>query len=176
MKKILLVCALLCSIGGVAYAMAQVDITQHTSCAYCGMDRQKFAHSRMLITYDDNSSKGLCSLHCASIDLANQMDKMPQAIKVGDYNSKELIDAEEATWVLGGSAKGVMTGRAKWAFADRAAAEEFTGKQGGEIVDFETAIKASYEDMYQDTKMIRMKRREMKKMKLEQKGKAGMGM
>ena len=60
-----------------------------------------------------------------------------------------------------------MTSRAKWAFSDRSAAETFISKHGGEIVNFDQAMKASYEDMYQDTqrirKMIAMKK--MKKMK-----------
>ncbi|HSH12620.1 MAG TPA: nitrous oxide reductase accessory protein NosL [Desulfurivibrionaceae bacterium] len=168
MKRLaLLLSLLLAGLGGIAVAMDQMpDLTQHASCEYCGMKRQMFAHSRMLIEYSDGSGVGLCSLHCAAIDLANQLDKMPTAIKVGDFNTKELIDAEAAIWVLGGGVKGVMTGRAKWAFADKAAAEKFMAENGGEAVDFEAAVNAAYQDMYQDTRMIRMKRQEMKKMKM----------
>jgi nitrous oxide reductase accessory protein NosL len=166
MKKLVLLCTLwLAGAAGLAVAVEQMaDIAQHASCEYCGMKRQMFAHSRMLIEYNDGSSVGLCSLHCGALDLANQLDKIPQAIKVGDYDSKELINAEEATWVLGGSVQGVMTGRAKWAFAGKAEAEKFVAANGGEVVDFETAISAAYQDMYQDTRMIRMKRQEKKKM------------
>ena len=107
MKKLVMLCALLLTcVGGIAMAMDQADIPKHASCQYCGMDRQKFAHSRMLIEYAAKSSAGLCSLHCAALDLANQLDKMPAAIKVADYNSKELINAETATWVLGGQGQG----------------------------------------------------------------------
>jgi copper chaperone NosL len=63
--------------------------------------------------------------------------------------------------VLGGGRKGVMTGQAKWAFASREAAERFIKENGGALAGFEEAIKASYEGMYQDTKMIR----EFRKMK-----------
>jgi len=168
MKKLVVICALLLACGtGIAVALDQADIAKHTSCAYCGMDRMKFAHSRMLIEYADGSSAGLCSLHCGALDLANQLDKMPEAIRVGDFNTKELIDGEQAVWVLGGSVKGVMTGRAKWAFGDKAAAEKFIVANGGEVVDFEAAINAAYEDMYKDTRMIRKKRQEMKKMKMK---------
>jgi len=167
MKKLLVLCILLLACaGGIAMAMEQADIAKHASCQYCGMDRQKFAHSRMLIEYAGNSSVGLCSLHCAALDLANQLDKTPAAIKVADYNSKELINAETATWVLGGKVKGVMTGRAKWAFASKDEAMKFVAENGGELVDFEAAISAAYQDMYQDTRMIRQKRQEMKKMKM----------
>ena len=143
------------------------DIAKYGSCSYCGMDRQKFAHSRMLIEYSDGSSIGVCSLHCAALDLANQLNKMPTNIKVADFNSKALVGAEEATWVVGGGVKGVMTGRAKWAFVIKTDAEKFISTNGGEIVGFEEAAQAAYEDMYKDTKMIRMKRQEMKKMKMK---------
>jgi hypothetical protein len=126
------------------------------------MDLAKYAHSRMLIDYDDGTSFGACSLHCAAVDLANHIDKTPTTIRVGDYNSKKLIDAEKACWVLGGQKPGVMTGNAKWAFADKPAAEKFIKENGGVLATFDAAIKAAYEDMYKDTKQIR-ERRKMKR-------------
>jgi copper chaperone NosL len=51
-------------------AYAQDDIKQSPRCKYCGMDRQKFDYSRMLIEYDDGTSTGLCSMHCAAGSLA----------------------------------------------------------------------------------------------------------
>jgi hypothetical protein len=96
------------------------------------------------------------------VDLANQIDKTPAAIRVADLNTQALLDAEKAVWVLGGSKPGVMTRRAKWAFADRPAAEAFVKANGGTIVSFEDAVKAAYEDLYQDNKMIREKRKAMR--------------
>jgi len=58
----------------------------------------------------------------------------------------------------------VMTGQAKWAFASRDSAERFIKENGGRITGFDEAIKAAYDDMYQDTKMIR-EFREMKRNK-----------
>ena len=95
---------------------AQEDITAHPSCPYCGMDRQKFGHSRVFIEFDDGSTLGTCSIHCAAIDLAVNIDKTPVTIQVGDYDTKQLIDAETAFWIIGGNKMGVMTTRAKWAF------------------------------------------------------------
>ncbi len=138
------------------------DITAHKSCKYCGMDREKFAHSRMLIEFDDASIVATCSLHCASVDLANNIDKTPKAIKVGDFGSKELIDAEKAVWVIGGSKQGVMTRNAKWAFNTRDKAEAFVKDSGGKLAGFEEAVKSAYEDMYSDTRMIRDKRKQMR--------------
>jgi copper chaperone NosL len=135
------------------------DIKQFPSCKYCGMDREKFGHSRMLIEYDDGTSVGTCSLHCASVELALSIDKTPKALMVGDALTKKLVDAEKAAWVIGGSKQGVMTKRAKWAFEKKEDAEKFVKENGGALSSFDEAIKFAYEDMYQDTTMIREKRK-----------------
>lgn len=141
---------------------SQEDTKAHPSCKYCGMDREKFSHSRMLIEYEDGSSTGTCSLHCTAIELSVNLDKSVKSIMVGDYNTKKLIDAEKAFWVIGGSKTGVMTKRAKWAFEKKEDAEAFVKENGGKIATLEEALKASYEDMYEDIKMIREKRKMMK--------------
>jgi copper chaperone NosL len=140
------------------WAYAQ-DIDKHPSCKYCGMDRKMFGHSRMLVVYEDGSELGACSLHCVAVDLAVNLDKTPKSIQVGDFNSRKLIDAEKAVWVLGGQKPGVMSKRAKWAFEDKAAAEAYIQANGGQLADFEAVIKAAYEDMYTDTQMIRERRK-----------------
>jgi hypothetical protein len=161
--------ALLLTVGFVVFtstfilAQVQEDIQKQPSCKYCGMDRAMFAHSRMLVVYDDGSQLGTCSIHCLAVDLALNIDKTPMTISVGDYNTKALLDAEKAVWVLGGNKPGVMTKRAKWAFATKSDAEAFIKAEGGSVTSFEGAMKATYEDMYSDTKMIREKRK-MKKM------------
>jgi copper chaperone NosL len=152
-----------------AMVFAQDDTAKHPSGSYCGMDRAKFAHSRVLIIYDDNSTFGACSLHCAAIDLAVHIDKAPKSVLVGDYNTRQLIDAETAAWVIGGNKMGVMSQRAKWAFANKADAEKFVQAEGGQIATFDDALKAAYEDMYKDTTMIREKRKQ-KRMKAPQAG------
>ncbi len=141
------------------------DISAHPQCPICGMDRHKFAHSRMLIHYEDGSRFGACSLHCAALELAYNPGKAPKKIEAADYGNRQLMDAEAATWVMGGSKMGVMTTNAKWAFADGKDAQKFIAQYGGKITDFETAISAAYSDMYADTKVIREKRKKMKQMK-----------
>ena len=174
MKKIVIVVLELSFIGigtipfatSTNLAFAQEDISKHASCPYCGMNRHKFAHSRIYVEFDDGSSLGACSIHCAAIDMAVNIDKAPVKIWVGDYNTKQLIDAEAAVWTMGGNKMGVMTRRAKWAFGTKAAAEAYIQANGGEITGFEAAMEAAYADMYQDTKMIR-KKRKMKRMKMK---------
>ncbi len=164
MKRTLfaIVIALFCwSFAGIA--LAEDDIQKVPSCLYCGMDRTKFAHSRMIVTYDDGSTVGTCSIHCLAIDMASHIDKTPKSIQVGDYTSKDLIDAETAIWVIGGKKSGVMSKRAKWAFAKKEDAEKFIAENEGSLADFDQAMQASYQDMYSDIKMIREKRKMMKK-------------
>ncbi len=150
-------------IGTFGFAQAQEDIQKYSSCKYCGMDRKQFGHSRVFIEYDDGSTVGTCSIHCVAIDLALHIDKTPTAVRVGDYHSKNLVDAEKAYWVVGGNKMGVMTKRAKWAFEKKEDADKFIKENGGENATFDAVMKAAYEDMYADTKMIR-ERRKMKKM------------
>ena len=138
---------------------AQDDIKRFPTCKVCGMDREKFAHSRMVIEYEDGTTVGVCSLHCAALDLALNIDKTPKMIMVGDYATKSLIDAEKAVWVMGGNKMGVMTKRAKWAFEKKGEAESFVKENGGILASFDEVMKAAYEDMYADTKMIREKRK-----------------
>lgn len=146
-------------------AFAQEDIAAQPSCPYCGMDRQKFAHSRVYMEFDDGSTLGTCSIHCAAIDLAVHIDKTPVKIQVGDYNTKQLIDAEKVFWTVGGNKPGVMTKRAKWAFGSSESAEEYIKANGGTIAGFDEVVEATYEDMYKDTKMIREKRKMKRMMK-----------
>jgi len=144
-------------------ALAGDDIHDHPSCKYCGMDRAKFAHSRMLIEYEDSPSVATCSIHCAAVHAATDLDGDTKSILVGDYGTKLLIDAEKAYWVMGGKAAGVMTRNAKWAFATKEDAEKFVQEQGGSAATFELAMETAYKDMYQDTKMIRERRKQKKK-------------
>jgi nitrous oxide reductase accessory protein NosL len=144
--------------GLAVYADTMPDLQAHKDCKYCGMDREKVAHSRMLLEYTDGSSFGACSIHCAAINLAQTLDKQPKAFLVGDYHKKNLIDAEKAYWVIGGKKPGVMTNTAKWAFADQKDALAFIKEDGGKLANFEDALKTTYEDMYNDTKTIRDKR------------------
>jgi copper chaperone NosL len=159
----------LCIGWAVSQAFSADDVAKHRNCPYCGMDRHMYSHSRMLVAYEDGTEVGLCSLHCLALDLALNLDKTPKAIHVGDFGTKKLIDAEQAFWVIGGTKPGVMSKRAKWAFEKKADAEAYAQQNGGELGTFETALKAAYEDLYLDTKMIR-ERRKMRRQQMQQSG------
>lgn len=135
---------------------------EDVSCRYCGMKKSLFGHSWVIITHSDGDAEEFCSVHCAAIDMALHTDKPVSRITVGDYRTHKQIDAETAFWVIGGDKTGVMTARGKWAFESETEADQFIQAHGGKRADFAEVMKAAFEDMYQDTMMIRKKRQMMK--------------
>lgn len=140
------------------------DLAKFPHCPYCGMDRRKFHHSRMLIQYANDVPDAVCSIHCAAISLSLNIDAEPKAIWVGDNASsgepKPLVDVDKASFVIGGSTVGVMTSRSKVAYSSEAAATSAQATQGGVTGDFNAALLAAYTDMSRDTARIRKNREE----------------
>jgi nitrous oxide reductase accessory protein NosL len=158
MKRLVHVAIGVLTLVGTAAAQVPDDVRRSPSCKQCGMDREKFAHSRMLLEYEGGAKVAVCSLHCAARDLAVSMDGTPRAILVADASTRKLINAQKAVWVLGGSKPGVMTKRPKWAFEDRASADAFVKENGGTVAGFREAIRAAYEDLDQGAKELRDQR------------------
>ncbi len=155
------VCLSFLSLAAAAWAAdaPAPDIASAPSCRFCGMDRAKYARSRMLVAYSDAVSVATCSIHCLAVDMALAIDRAPVSIQVGDQPSGALLDAEKAVWVIQDGKPGVMTRRGKWAFADEAAARVFIAAEGGRLLaGFDEALQASFEDMAADVKAIRERR------------------
>lgn len=100
----------------------------------------------MVVTYADGSSSGTCSLNCVVTDMKTAKGRKIKSFQVADYNTRKLINAKKATWVIGGSKKGVMTMIAKWAFADKKDADAFIKVNGGKIASFDEALKAAEDE------------------------------
>lgn len=118
-------------------AFAQGEVEAPKSCKQCGMDRTMFAHSRMQVAYADGSSTGTCSVHCAAVEVRQNPTRKLTTLRVADYQTRALIDARSAVWVIGGDKGGVMTELAKWAFATHAEAESFRKLHGGKLAGFD---------------------------------------
>jgi copper chaperone NosL len=154
------------------------ELAKYPKCPYCGMDRKKFHHSRHLIQYDDNLVDGTCSIHCLAISLTLNLDRGPKAIYAADFGSQEeikpLVDADKASYLIGGKTKGTMTMKSKMAFSAKDAARRTQEKIGGEIGLFDDALRAAYVSMADDTAMIRKKRamkvKKMMEMKMKKMG------
>ena len=142
------------------------DLVKHPKCPYCGMDRTQHHHSRHLVQYQDDLVDGTCSLHCAALSLALNLDRGPKAIYAADFGAKAdpkpLVNVDQATYLIGSKVPGVMTQQSKLAFAAKADAEAAKAAQGGELGNFDAALQAAYLSMAGDTAMIRKKRAEMK--------------
>lgn len=140
------------------------ELQKYPKCPYCGMDRKQWHHSRHLIHYSDDLVDGTCSLHCAALSLALNIDRVPKAIYAADFgsaeNPKPLVNVEEATYLIGSKLPGTMTQKSKMAFASRQAAQEAQKVHGGELGDFDAALRAAYLSMAEDTIMIRKRRAE----------------
>lgn len=117
------------------------------ACKQCGMDRTVFAQSRMLIVYADDTTIGVCSLHCAAAVMNQNSARQVKSLMVADYDTKELIDARSAVWVGGGRKEGVMTSLAKWAFAGEDGAKKFVLENGGQVTSFDEAMKSANEEI-----------------------------
>ena len=160
MKRIALVASvILLGWIGIGIGSVQDDIKKHPSCPFCGMDREEYAHSRMLIEFSETTTIGTCSIYCSATMIALKKREIKKGILVADYNTKKLVRAEKAFWVIGGSKMGVMTKRAKWAFTEQEEALKFIKENGGRLSSYDHAMKATFEDMYQDAKMIRDRRK-----------------
>jgi hypothetical protein len=140
------------------------DTRKFPACLHCGMEREAFSHSRMLIEYTDGTAAGTCSIHCTAVELVQNRTRIPCRVRVGDFNSKKLIDATTAFWVIGGSKEGVMTEQAKWAFENKADADQFIIKFGGKPAVFNDALHAAYDGLYGDMRITldRVKERKAK--------------
>ncbi len=143
------------------------ELAKYPKCPYCGMDRTKYHHTRHLVHYSDDRADGTCSLHCAAISLALNIDRSPKAIYAPDFAVeaavKPLVDVDAVTYLVGSKLKGTMSARSKIAFASRGAAEAAKAAEGGELADFDGALTATYLDMAKDTVMIRKRRAERRK-------------
>ena len=115
------------------------------SCAVCGMSRPGFAKSRMLITYEDGSTFGTCSIACASGELAKKEKKIT-SVQTGDFTSDKLIDAKSAVWVINAKKRGVMSPVAKWAFAGKTEADAYIKKNGGKLATWDEALAAACDE------------------------------
>jgi len=142
------ICMLALALLGIAAALvvAGNDIDEFRSCNYCGMDRKAYGYSRMMVTYENGSRKGVCSLHCAVTEMNEHKESAVTSLLVADRNSRALINAEKAFWVLGGNKRGVMTQNPKWAFETIEAAQSFVKSNGGKITSWEAALLAARED------------------------------
>ena len=147
--KLGIICVIALALFCIAFAVvaAENDIEEHRSCNNCGMDRKVYGYSRMLVNYKEGTKVGVCSLHCAIADIDANKGRDVASMLVADRDTRLLIDAEKANWVIGGNKRGVMTQRPKWAFETVAAARAFIAANGGSIASWAEVQAAAREEI-----------------------------
>lgn len=149
------------------------ELEKYPRCPYCGMGRTKWHHSRHLVVYDDGLADGTCSIHCLAISLSLNLDRGPKAIYAADYGAegqpKPLVSVDQASYLVGSGLPGTMSANSKMAFASPTAAKTAQSEHGGELADFDHALKQAYLDMAEDTMRIRKRRAERRRKMMQKK-------
>jgi hypothetical protein len=71
---------------GTALAAAPV-VEKPAGCDVCGMERISLASSRVLITYNNKSVVGTCSIHCAHKDVVSKKSLKVESLQVADHDT-----------------------------------------------------------------------------------------
>jgi copper chaperone NosL len=120
-------------------------------CPTCGMNLVKFYKTSHAI-----GEHQYCSMHCLVDD-----NKNTTGAQVVDVTSLKFIPVEKAHYVVGSDVKGTMTMTSKYAFASKADAEAFAGKNGGERMTFAAAEAMARKALEKENQMIGKKRSKM---------------
>ncbi len=115
------------------------EYTKKKKCDNCGMDRNKWARTRHAF----QNSKGkfyTCSIHCVAV-LSIKLEKKPEHVKVAAYlHPENMIDVDNAYYVIASDAPGTMTRTSKLAFASMEEANTFTAQYGGKMIGFKEVL------------------------------------
>ena len=148
-------------IAALAVFILPQEVKAQRWCNLCAMDLQKYYRTKYILALEDGSKKYTCSIHCAAIIIKG---KKVRKIESADYITGKMMDAGKAYYLTGSDIRGVMSITSKLAFAKKAEALTFQKEHGGELTDFNGALKAVESDMAQDMKMLKQKVKKMIKL------------
>lgn len=122
------------------YALTSLGAdTRRRECAVCGMWIDQYEHTRHVVILHDGNTEYFCSIACASKYIEVNGREI-QKIKVADFITRELIEADYAFYLVDSDIPGVMSYISRIAFATSKSAEEFREIHGGKIITFEQAL------------------------------------
>jgi len=112
-------------------------------CIRCGMNLVKFYKTSHSAT-DGSNVYQYCSIHCLEEHLGEGITlKNP---KVVDIASLKFISVKDAYYVVGSKKRGTMSRVSKYAFSKLEDAKKFQAMNGGDIMNFDEALKKAKED------------------------------
>lgn len=123
----------------ISFLTVPVFAAQREECELCGMWIDQYMSTRHVVTLKDNKTKSFCSIACTAKHLEEHKGKVKD-IKVADFLTKKLIDANNAYYLEGSDVPGVMSYVSRIAFSARRDAEQFQKKHGGRIITFKQAL------------------------------------
>lgn len=104
-------------------------------CRVCGMWIDQYMHTRHVLTETDGSRVSFCSYTCAAKHIKKH-GKEAKQLQAADYLTAELIDAEEAVYLVGSDAPQVMSYTSIIAFAEVSVANDFQKTHGGRVMTY----------------------------------------
>jgi copper chaperone NosL len=129
----------------VAGIYASAHAAERESCAVCGMYLDLYERTRLVILFNDDTTKSTCSLACAA-KVINQNKGRIKGVEVADFLTGKLLDADKAYFLEGSDIPGVMSYTSRVAFSSKAQAAIVKKKHGGRIITFDQALKDQLED------------------------------
>lgn len=113
---------------------------ERESCRVCGMYIDQYIKSAAELVYKDGKKEYTCGVACMlrEVEDAGGLSAF-KSVKVHDWVSGKLVDAESATYVIGSDVIPDMVPN-YIAFAKREEAEAFAAKEGGELMSFAVAF------------------------------------
>ncbi|MFN3395382.1 MAG: nitrous oxide reductase accessory protein NosL [Thermodesulfovibrionales bacterium] len=114
-------------------------------CAICGMWIDQYMSTRHVIILKDNTTTSFCSIACAARYLNENRQKVKN-VKVADFLTDRLINAEKAYYLEGSDVPGVMSYISRIAFSTKTDAERFQRKHGGRLITFKQAVENQLKD------------------------------
>ncbi|RJX28060.1 MAG: hypothetical protein C4531_12765 [Desulfurivibrio sp.] len=141
MRRILLIIVMAAALCAAGTGQA-AETAGRPGCRVCGMYIDEYQHTANELTYKDGRHTEACGMACLLRIV--QDEGGPDAfssIMARDWESRELVPAAEATYVIGSRViPDMMPGII--AFRSREAAQKFVDAEGGEVLDFHQALSA----------------------------------
>jgi len=118
---------------------------EREECAICGMYLDSYARTRLEISFVDGTTRLTCGLACAS-EVINLNRSRIKGVRVADFLTGKLFDADKAYFLEGSDVPGVMTYTSRLAFSSKAQALTFQKEHGGRIITFDQALTDQLKD------------------------------
>ena len=127
-------------------------------CPVCGMNLKMFYKTSHGVYTDDGDNRQYCSIRCLIQDSEHTNGHVTKTVVV-DADDGNLIDVNNAYYVIGSKIMGTMTKTSKFAFSEMSEAEKFQSAYGGEIGRFADAKASAEKTMDRDVSMTDKKRK-----------------